>query len=59
MNIQCGIRVKEVRIVPDIEKIIIKNVLDCPNNTIMSLPQEGLDQHMTTLPLKQSQKLLG
>ena len=28
MNIQCGIRVKEVRIVPDIEKIIIKNVLD-------------------------------
>ena len=28
MNIQCGILIKEVRIIPDIEKIIIKNILD-------------------------------
>ena len=28
MNIQCGILIKEVMIIPDIEKIIIKNTLD-------------------------------
>ena len=28
MNTQCGILIKEVRIIPDIEKIIIKNTLD-------------------------------
>ena len=28
MNTQCGISIKEVRIIPDVEKIIIKNTLD-------------------------------
>ena len=31
MNIQCGISIKEVRIIPDIEKTIIKNTLDLSN----------------------------
>ena len=28
LNLKCGITVKEVRVIPDIEKVIIKNVLD-------------------------------
>ena len=32
MNIKCGIQIKEVRIIPDIEKLIIKNVLDLSKN---------------------------
>ena len=33
LNYKCGISIKEVRIVPDIEKVIIKNVLELSKNS--------------------------
>ncbi len=46
LNSKCGISVNEVRIVPDLEKVIIKNILALSKNLIMCLPLEVLDQHM-------------
>ena len=31
LNLKCGISVNEVRVIPDIEKIIVKNILDMSN----------------------------
>ena len=42
---KCGISVKEVRIVPDEEQIIINNILTLSKNLIMFLPPEASDQH--------------
>ena len=37
LNEKCGISVKEVRIIPDLEKIIVKNVLGLSKNLTMYL----------------------
>ena len=37
LNSKCGISVKEVRIIPDVEKIIIKNIRILSKNLIMYL----------------------
>ena len=40
LNLKCGISVNEVRIIPDKEKIIVKNILFYQKNLNMFLQQE-------------------
>ena len=40
LNLNCGIFVSEVRIIPDVEKTIIKTIRDLSKNLIMFLPPE-------------------
>ena len=40
LNTKCGISVKEVRIIPDTEKIISRNILQLSINLTMFLQQE-------------------
>ena len=58
LNSKCGISVNEVRIIPDVEKTIVNNILFYLKNLIMFLLQEVLDQLMMILQLNQFQKLL-
>ena len=58
LNSKCGISVNEVRIIPDNEKIIVKNILLYQKNSNTFLLLEELDLRMTILRLNQSQKHL-
>ena len=40
LNLNCGIFVSEVRIIPDVEKTIIKTIRALSKNLIMFLPPE-------------------
>ena len=57
LNLKCGISVRG-RIIPDEEKIIIKNILSFPKNLTMSLQPEELDLRTMISLLNQSQKHL-
>ena len=46
VNSNCGISVKEVRIIPDVEKDIISSIKILSKILIMFLLQEVLVQHM-------------
>ena len=48
LNSNCGISVDEVRIIPDNEKTIIKNILKLSKNFNIYLQLGGLALHMTT-----------
>ena len=58
LNNECGISVYEVRIIPDLEKKIIKNILELKKILTMFLLLVELVLHMTTLQHNQFQKLL-
>ena len=47
LNMNCGITVLEVRIIPDVENIIIENIKTYQKDLIMYSPQGELVQHMT------------
>ena len=48
-----GVKVQEVRVIPDIEDVIVKTInIVRKNNTRMCLQQEGLDQLMMILLLQ-------
>ena len=53
-----GVKVREVRVIPDIEKTIIDTLNTLEELMIMSLPQEVLATLMMTLPLSLFQKHL-
>ena len=58
LNTKCGISVNEVRIIPDVEKIIIENVLLLSKRFNYLLQLAGLAQPMTISLPNQSQKHL-
>ena len=59
LNSKYGITVDEVRIIPDVETTIIKNIKKHPRNLIMFLPLVELDLPMTILLQNQFLKHLG
>jgi len=58
MNIQCGILIKEVRIIPDLEKTIIKNTLDLSKQYNYVFTSGGIGPTHDDITSNQSQKLL-
>ena len=53
-----GVKVQEVRVIPDVEGVIVKTINVEEKKIIMYLQQEELDQHMMILLLNLFQKLL-
>ena len=58
LNEKNGISVNEVRVIPDVEKIIVKTTNELRKNIITYLLLEELVQHMMILQQNQFQKCL-
>ena len=58
LNDNNGISVEEVRVIPDVEKIIVKTTNELRKNIITYLLLEELVQHMMILQQNQFQKCL-
>jgi len=57
LNQKCGISVSEVRVIPDIEKIIVKNILELSKNFDYVFTTGGIG-HTMILQLNLYQRLL-